>query len=115
MIMKLLIMLPILLVLCSIPFVHVEARELKTGKALGFREEPTHSACAGLETTATGGITADDGYDQGYVDAHVHFSKNKSFDSDPGNKHSEEYNKGYVSGYNDGWIDAKNGVQDPKC
>jgi hypothetical protein len=28
---------------------------------------------------------------------------------------SEEYNKGYVSGYNDGWVDAKNGVQDPKC
>jgi hypothetical protein len=52
-------------------------RELKTGKALGFREEPTHSACAGLE-----GTEGDNGYDQGYVDAHVHFSKHKGFDID---------------------------------
>jgi hypothetical protein len=26
-----------------------------------------------------------------------------------------EYNKQYVNGYNDGWVDARNGVQDPKC
>ena len=114
--MKLLVLLPILVVCCSIPFacIQVEAKELKTGKALGFREESTHSSCSGLEGTATGGINFD-GYDQGYVDAHVHFSKNKGFDSNPGNKHSAEYNSGYVRRYNDGWEDAKNGVQDPKC
>ena len=110
--MKLLIMLPIPVVCCSIPFSYIqaEARELKTGKALGFREEPTNSACAGLE-----GTEGDNGYDQGYVDAHVHFSKQKGFDSDPGNRHSAEYNKQYVNGYNDGWVDARNGIQDPKC
>jgi hypothetical protein len=30
---------------------NIQSKELKTGKALGFREEPTHSACAGLEGT----------------------------------------------------------------
>ena len=115
--MKLLVLLSIFAVCCSIPFacIQVEAKELKTGKALGFREELTHSSCSGLEGTATGRINFDDGYDQGYVDAHVHFSKNIDFDSNPGNKHSAEYNSGYVRGYNDGWEDAKNGVQDPKC
>jgi hypothetical protein len=78
-----------LVVCCSIPFgcIQVEAKELKTGKALGFREESTHSSCSGLEGTATGGINFDDGYDQGYIYAHVHFSKNIDFDSNPGNKH----------------------------
>jgi hypothetical protein len=110
--MKLLVLLPIFAVCCSIPFacIQVEAKELKTGKALGFREEPTNSACAGLE-----GTEGDNGYDQGYVDAHVHFSKHTGFDSDPGNRHSSEYNRQYVNGYNDGWVDARNGVQDPKC
>jgi hypothetical protein len=77
-------MLPILVVCCSIHFSYIqaEARELKTGKALGFREEPTNSACAVLE-----GTEGDNGYDQGYVDAHVHFSKQKGFDSDSGNRH----------------------------
>jgi hypothetical protein len=42
-------------------------------------------------------------------------TQNIDFDSNPGNKHSAEYNSGYVRGYNDGWEDAKNGVQDPKC
>ncbi len=88
--MKLFVLLHILVVCCSIPFacIQVEAKELKTGKALGFREEPTNSACAGLE-----GTEGDNGYDQGYVDAHVHFSKHTGFDSDPGNRHSAEYNK----------------------
>jgi hypothetical protein len=38
--MKLLVLLPILVVCCSIPFacIQVERRELKTGKALGFRK-----------------------------------------------------------------------------
>jgi hypothetical protein len=89
---------------------NIQSKELKTGKALGFREEPTQSACAGLE-----GTEGDNGYDQGYVDAHVHFSKHTGFDSDPGNRHSAEYNKQYVNGYNDGWVNARNGVQDPKC
>ena len=30
-------------------------------------------------------------------------------------KHSKEYNSGYVKGYNDGWDDAQKGIQDPKC
>ena len=82
--MKLSVLLPILVVCYSIPFacIQVEAKELKTGKTLGFREEPTDSACAGLE-----GTEGDNGYDQGYVDAHVHFAKHKGFDSDPGNRH----------------------------
>jgi hypothetical protein len=43
--MKLSVLLPILVVCYSIPFacIQVEAKELKTGKALGFREEPTDS------------------------------------------------------------------------
>src|SRR3954454_24042454 len=36
--------------------------------ALGFRPETTH--CGDLYTSATGGVNYDDGYDQGYVDAH---------------------------------------------
>jgi hypothetical protein len=82
--------------------------------ALGFRPEDTH--CGDLDTSATGGQNYDDGYDQGYVDAHRDFRglNGHGFD-DSVNHGSAEYKSGYVKGYNDGWVDAQKGIQDPNC
>jgi hypothetical protein len=82
--------------------------------ALGFRPETTH--CGDLDTSATGGQNYDDGYDQGYVDAHRDFRglNGHGFD-DSVNHGSSEYKSGYVRGYADGWTDAQKGIQDPKC
>jgi hypothetical protein len=89
-------------------------RHDNTPSGLGFRPEDTH--CDDLDTSPTGGVNYDDGYDQGYVDAHRDFRglNGHGFD-DSVNHGSVEYKSGYVKGYNDGWDDAQKGIQDPKC
>jgi len=74
--------------------------------ALGFRPQTTH--CGDLDASATGGQNYDDGYDQGYVDAHRDFrSLNGHGFDDSVNHGSTEYKSGYTKGYNDGWADAQ--------
>ena len=88
-------------------------REDNTGSGLGFKEESTSSSCSGLE-----GTEADNGYDQGYVDAHRHFVGKSGHANAPDDilkNGSDEFKSGYKKGYSDGLDDAQKGIQDPKC